>query len=85
MESRRKYQVIEHYLIEIDNVKSFGSNGTMTNTFSWDVYIAVNDQDEYKGRAVEIAKNISLPWTSLKEHLYLDEMINYIERTMKNL
>ncbi|AGK52020.1 hypothetical protein [Bacillus sp. 1NLA3E] len=81
MEPRRIYNVESHYLVEIDDVKSYGSSGTLTKTYSWDVYIA-SKGSEYRGRADEKNKNISIPWTVLKENNLLEEMIRIIEYTM---
>ncbi|MED3831921.1 hypothetical protein [Peribacillus frigoritolerans] len=73
MENIRKYNVREHYLLEIDDVFNGPNNGRIYKTWSWDVYIADNGY-EYKGMAIERTKNEIIPWTTLVEHEYEIEM-----------
>ncbi len=81
---KRIFNIDSHYLIEIDDTSSFGSQGTITTTFSWDVYIA-SKGTEYRGMAIERQKQLSIPWTTLVENDLLDEMTNIIERSMVKL
>lgn len=78
MESRRVFAVEKHYLVEIEDTKPMGTNGTITTTYSWDVYIA-SKGTEYRGRAEEKSKSFSIPWTTLVENDLLQEMIKIIE------
>ncbi|MEH6858745.1 hypothetical protein [Priestia megaterium] len=83
MENRRVFPVREHFLVEIDEVKPNGNMGLMTYTWSWDVYIASNTDDEYKGMAIAREKNVRVPWTTLTEHEYFNELINLCELRMQ--
>jgi uncharacterized protein YrrD len=84
VENRRFYKVRSHYLLEIDKVQSFGSNGTMTETFYWDVYISSNDQDEYKGKATcQGKRHLDIQWTTLSKLNLDEEMAEICERQME--
>ncbi|UYY98645.1 hypothetical protein OJ967_25380 [Peribacillus frigoritolerans] len=74
MENTRVYNIEKHYLVEIDDVQPFGSNGTATATWSWDVYIASKDE-EYKGMAIARERKEVIHWTALREEDYLSEII----------
>ncbi|KAF0822526.1 hypothetical protein V7200_03625 [Cytobacillus firmus] len=81
MSQIRRYDVRDHYLLEIDDVFYGGDNGKIYKTWSWEVYIAVNDM-EYKGMAIERSKNEIIPWTTLLEHEYGNEIIKLCQERM---
>jgi hypothetical protein len=81
LENIRKYDVREHYLVEIDDLFDGADNGRIVKTWSWDVYIAVKDL-KYKGMAVERSKNEVIPWTTLIENSYGNEMIKLCQERM---
>jgi hypothetical protein len=82
MEKLRVYSV-ENYLIEIDETKPFGSMGTQTYTWKWEVTIAKHD-NIYKGMAIERNKHMTIPWCELIEMSPTEEMkkvcLSYMER-----
>jgi|GEM_PF-4902603 len=83
MESRI-FEVKEHYLVEIDETKPFGSNGSQTRTYTWEVLIAVKGF-EYRGKAIETKdQKREISWLTIEEpHNGLEYMINAIERHIK--
>lgn len=85
MESKRVFNVENHYMVEIDKVKEMGSTGTVSETFSWDIYIA-SKGEEYRGKAVCSNRGqFVIPWTTLTKDDLLHEMINLCERSMERL
>ncbi|WP_204312310.1 hypothetical protein [Bacillus cereus] len=83
MGNRRQFVIQDHYLLEVDDVKPF-NGGTITTTYSWDVYIA-NNEDEYRGRAIEHGKSLNIPWTILRKHNFDNEMIKMCEEAIAKL
>jgi hypothetical protein len=86
VENRRVFPVENHYLVEIDKVSTVGTIGTRTETFSWDIYIASNKREEYRGRATcSHKKHLNISWTNLMidKKTPLDEMIEICERLME--
>ncbi|WP_077308696.1 hypothetical protein [Terribacillus halophilus] len=81
---KRIYEVLNHFLVEVDETKPFGSHGTQTLTYTWEVFIAVNGE-EYKGKAVE-PKNQKryIDWMTIPGvERPLEYMIQAIERQIK--
>ncbi len=81
METVRVFDVKSHYMVEIDKVRPF-NNGSMTTTYTWDIYIADNDSG-FRGKAVEQSKNLRIPWTTLEELDLLQEMIKKCQYEME--
>lgn len=81
MENIREFQIKNHFLVEIDNVGSEDSTNKL-RTWSWDIYIAANDQEEYRGKALAPGQGVEVPWTSLVQEDLLAEMIEHCEKLM---
>lgn len=65
----------KHYLAEIDYKNRL-------ERWSWDIYIASNENKEYVGKAMAPGKGIEVPWTVLEQKDYLGEMIEICEELM---
>ncbi|GAE33238.1 hypothetical protein [Halalkalibacter akibai] len=65
----------KHYLAEIDHV------GEKLKSWSWDIYIAANDKQEYRGKALAPGQGIEIPWTPIGENI-LEEMMALCEQQM---
>ncbi|KHF41132.1 hypothetical protein [Halalkalibacter okhensis] len=80
MENHKEFTVKNHYLVEIkqtgeavkDNLKAW----------SWDIYIAMNEDQQYRGRALAPGKGVEIPWTELSKSDVLEEMITICEQEM---
>lgn len=81
MYSVRKFTIDSKELVQIDKVKPFGSHGTQTVTWNWEIQTASSADDVYKGMAIERKKNALIPWTTLKAH---NDLTNEIIEMCKN-
>ncbi|WP_332695798.1 hypothetical protein [Halalkalibacter lacteus] len=81
MDNIREFKVKNHYLVEIDNQGDLDYRQKV-KTWSWDIYIAANDHQEYRGKALAPGKGIEIPWTELSKADLLEEMIEICERQM---
>jgi len=81
---KRVYEVTNHVLVEIDETKPFGSNGTQTLTYTWEIFIAVSG-NEFKGKAVEPKdQKRVIDWVTIPEsETPFDYMVQIIERKMQ--
>lgn len=69
----------KHSMVEI--VKPNG-NGTMSETWCWEVTIAVNETT-YKGKAVEASRGAVIKWAELTSMDPLSEMIEHCKAHME--
>ncbi|WLR56507.1 hypothetical protein LC048_06270 [Mesobacillus subterraneus] len=79
---KKTFEVEEHHLVEIKETKPFGSNGSQTRTYHWEVFIA-SKGTEYRGKAIEPKdQKREIPWMTIEEHEMnpLDFMVECIER-----
>ncbi|TWI59910.1 hypothetical protein [Halalkalibacter nanhaiisediminis] len=70
--------VKNHYLAEIDYI----GEREYKNKWSWDIYIAANEKEEYHGKALAPGKGIEIPWTPLAGQDLLEEMMDMCEQQM---
>jgi hypothetical protein len=79
----RGFTIKNYYLAEIDQVgnEEYRSN---IDRWSWDIYIAANENSEYQGKAVAPGKGIEVPWTPLAGQDYLEEMMGICQQQMTN-
>ncbi|MED4462669.1 hypothetical protein [Metabacillus fastidiosus] len=77
----KRLNVEEHYLLLIDKERPFGSNGTWTETWTWEVFIA-SSGEEYMGKAVCENRDVKIPWIDLKDDNISDEMIRICKNHM---
>jgi len=80
MENIREFTIKNHFLVEINNAGADSTN--KLRTWSWDIYIAVNEQQEYRGKALAPGQGVEVPWTVLEESDLLAEMIEHCEKLM---
>ncbi|ARK31956.1 hypothetical protein [Halalkalibacter krulwichiae] len=81
MENIREFSIKNHFLVEIDNKGDLASTNKQS-TWSWDIYIAVNEHEEYRGKALAPGKGIEVPWITLTSSDMLEEMISHCENCM---
>jgi len=77
----RKFTIYSNELVQIDKVEPFGSHGTQTVTWNWEIQIASSADDVYKGMAIERKKNALIPWVTLKSH---DSLTNEVIEMCKS-
>lgn len=80
MKRKNEYKVQNYYLAEIDQVEK-GKSVLKMDRWSWDIYIAANENKEYQGKAVAPGKGIEIPWTPLGKD-FLEEMMGICQRKM---
>ncbi len=81
MDNINEFKVKNYYLVEIDNVGDVESRNE-GKTWSWDIYIAANENEEYRGKALAPGRGIEVPWTALVKGDFLEEMIEICEEQM---
>ncbi|MDT8858669.1 hypothetical protein N0O92_00405 [Alkalihalobacillus sp. MEB130] len=81
MENHKEFTVQNHYLVEIEQTRGVVSSDNF-KTWSWDIYIARNEQEQYRGRALAPGKGIEIPWMELSKEDVLEEMISICEQQM---
>jgi hypothetical protein len=74
----------EKHIVEIEETKVFGSNGTMKETYVWEITIGSSQDDTYKGMSKEHTKGKTITWMELKTDKPLSEMIQYCKNVMSN-
>ncbi|MFC0559439.1 hypothetical protein [Halalkalibacter alkalisediminis] len=80
MDNIREFTIKNHFLVEIDNAGVESTN--KLKTWSWDIYIAANDQQEFRGKALAPGQGVEVPWTTLEKQDVLAEMIEHCEKLM---
>jgi glyoxylate utilization-related uncharacterized protein len=74
-----EYQVREHYTLTIDDL-----DGNSRKIWNWEILIAENSAERYRGKAYDSVKGIEIPWamlTNVRKTPYeqmLDKIIAYI-------
>jgi hypothetical protein len=81
MENIREFTIKNHFLVEIDNL-AVSECTNKFKTWSWDIYIAANDKQEYRGKALAPGRGVEVPWTVLDSQDFLEEMIEHCEQRM---
>lgn len=76
-----KYQVREHYTLTIDDLD--GRSGQIWN---WEILIADNASERYRGKAYDSSKSVEIPWamlTNIRKTPYeemLDKIIAFMNK-----
>lgn len=83
MADYKTYEIKEHYLLEINYEYYGGSKETIVDIWNWEVSIAIKD-DVYKGMAIERNKNVLVPWITLSDQYYTDQMYKLCRERMNN-
>jgi hypothetical protein len=81
LDNIKEFKVKNHYLVEIDNLGNLDFRECLKR-WSWDIYIASNDNHEYRGKALAPGKGVEVPWTKLRKADLLEEMIEICKRKM---
>ncbi|MDT8860365.1 hypothetical protein N0O92_08975 [Alkalihalobacillus sp. MEB130] len=74
----KNLKVKNHYLAEIEHT----GEKNYKNRWSWDIYIAADENEEYRGKALAPGKGIEIPWTKLTGKDLLAEMMGLCESQM---
>jgi hypothetical protein len=77
LENMRGFTIKNYYMADINHVKD-----SENKRWSWDIYIAANDNEEYRGKALAPGKGVEIPWTPLVEKDFLEEMMAICEQVM---
>ncbi|TWI55271.1 hypothetical protein [Halalkalibacter nanhaiisediminis] len=81
MNNVKEFTVQNYYLVEIDHVGGVDPRNKVTK-WSWDVYIATNEKEEYRGKALAPGRGVEVPWTVLGKKDLLEEMIEMCQQHM---
>ena len=75
------YNLMNHF-VEIEKTKNIGTIGTSAEIWNWEISIANNKEDVYKGTASERDRKVTLGWMELQSDKPLTEMIEACKRYM---
>ena len=71
-----------NHFVEIEKTKNIGTIGTSAEIWNWEISIANNKEDVYKGTASERDRKVTLGWMELQSDKPLTEMIEACKRYM---
>ena len=77
--AQRIFQVEKHYLVELDVYVNSIKSDEIEKVLIWDIYIASDGAEKYKGRAIESTGEYEVPWIELREIDLLQEMIGHCQ------
>ncbi|WP_088106104.1 hypothetical protein [Halalkalibacter urbisdiaboli] len=79
--NKEEFKVQNYYLVEIENTDERYDK----SRWSWDIFIAANENQEYRGKALAPGKGIEIDWTPLVGNDLLAEMMGLCESQMPSV
>lgn len=77
--THRVFPVEKHYLVEIDKYRNAIESDEVEKVFVWDIYIASDGKENYRGKAIESTGEYKIDWIELDEIDLLQEMIRHCQ------
>ena len=83
--AQRIFKVESHYVVEVDEYVNAIESEEVERIRVWDIYIASDGKEHYKGYAIDNTGEYKVPWVDLDDVDLLQEMIEHCQMIALNI